>query len=109
MASVKVLMVMEGVLLLALSPDLFLRVTLIIIQDHKRPIRKGAYDHQSISAPPRRKGSWRRSYSLLRAHRVINLFECNRAGERLTALRVCWCLVGGQLRACETWEVQKIK
>ena len=74
MASVKVLMVMEDVLLLASSPDPFLRVALIIIQDHKRPIRKGAYDPQSISAPPRRKGSWRRGYSLLRAHRFINLF-----------------------------------
>ena len=68
MASVKVLMVMEDVLLLASSPDL------IIIQDHKRPIRKGAYDPQSISAPPRRKGSWRRGFSLLRAHRFINLY-----------------------------------
>ena len=72
MASVNVSMVMEDVLLLASSPDPFLRMALIIIKDYKRPIRIGAYNLQSISTPPRRKGSWGRGYSLLGAHRFIN-------------------------------------
>ena len=37
MASVNVSMVMEDVLLLASSPDPFLRMALIIIKDYKRP------------------------------------------------------------------------